>query len=111
MHSMQKECLNGECPYGFKQDSVGAQHMATLLHRMRQLNELDHTDASWKYWYNPRAWLETEDETTHRYAQQKKEREEREAVREEYDSYEARQARERYAASREREIARSNRTY
>lgn len=50
------------------------QNMAMLLHRMKQLNELDHTDFSMKYWYNPLAWGETEQETTARYAKDAREK-------------------------------------
>lgn len=64
---MQKEGLKGECPHGFTQLSVRSQDMAVLLHRMKQLNELDHTEFSAKYWYNPWAWKETAEQTDARY--------------------------------------------
>jgi hypothetical protein len=68
MANMQKEGLKGECPYGFTQLSVRSQDMAVLLHRMKQLNELDHTDV----WNRPSTWFESDE--------QKRERENDEAV-------------------------------
>jgi hypothetical protein len=62
MANMQKEGLKGECPYGFTQLSVRSQDMAVLLHRMKQLNELDHTDV----WYRPTTWWESDAQKTQR---------------------------------------------
>jgi len=87
------------------------QNMAMLLHRMKQLNELDHTELSWKYWYNPWALFETAEQTDERYATQKLDRkaqEERSARNQTYyDSYEGTRARKEYENSREREHQRA----
>jgi hypothetical protein len=72
MSNMRKEGLKGECPYGFTQASVRSQDMAALLHRMKQLNELDHTEWSWKHKWDPFALFENEEQTDARYARQKK---------------------------------------
>ena len=89
MANMQKEGLKGECPYGFTQLSVRSQKMAVLLHRMKQLNELDHTEWSWKHKWDPFAVFETEEQTDARYARQKR-------ATDDYNSHDAAYRRKQY---------------
>ncbi len=111
MSNMQKEGLKGECPYGFTQASVRSQDMAALLHRMKQLNEVDHTEVSWRYCYDPVAWLlrESKEQTEQRYAVEKDKREKRDIYRRWSDSPEGIQYKDTRA--REDERARQNGTY
>jgi hypothetical protein len=99
MANMQKEGLKGECPYGFTQLSVRSQKMAVLLHRMKQLNELDHTEWSLRYCYDRKAWSETRAETEERYRMEKAVAKK---AKEDYNSPEAAFWRDRYAAEMQR---------